>query len=88
MAPFHSAYVRFYATAGVHCTISNSWQVSSLAAEAGLEDGDLLVSIEGQSVRDMPHEDVVNLLSSITLGGNYQDKIELVLIPAHQVRNA
>ena len=62
--------------------------MSSLAAEAGLEDGDLLVSIEGHSVRDMPHEDVVNLLSSITLGGNYQDKIELVLIPAHQVRNA
>jgi len=58
-------------------------EVNSLASAGGLEDGDLLLKIEGQNVRDLAHEEIVEMLSELTLQGKYGDKLELTLIPAN-----
>ena len=64
-----------------------AFQTNSLAAAAGLEDGDLLLQIEGVSLRDMTHKEVCDLMASLKLEGKYGDKIKLVLIPSSILSN-
>ena len=53
----------------------------SVAADSGLKNGDMLLEIDGVSVRDLPHDQLVEMLKELSLKGKYGEEIKLLLVP-------